>query len=147
MRFPRLLAVLPALALLPLAACVQPPAQAEAQPAKPVVREIYRSSTTALGQPLRFPHQNGTLVVTTYEIPPGARLPVHRHPQQRIAYVLAGELRVATPEGRDWTYKPGDVVVEMLDHWHFGETIGAETVRLLVIDQTEGNTPNTELHP
>ncbi|MFB9970385.1 cupin domain-containing protein [Pseudoroseomonas cervicalis] len=107
--------------------------------------EIYRGSATALGQPMRFPQRDGTLVIATYEIPPGARLPVHRHPQQRIAYVMAGRLLVATPEGRSWEYKAGDVVVEMLDHWHWGETLGEETVRLLVIDQTEGGGSNTEL--
>jgi quercetin dioxygenase-like cupin family protein len=144
LRFPRLMAVLPPMALLLLGACVQalPP-----EPPKAIVAEIFRGNSTALGQPLRFPRQNGTLVVTTYEIPAGARLPVHRHPQQRVAYVLAGQLRVSTPGGQGWNYKPGDVVVEMLDSWHSGETVGSETVRLLVIDQTEGNTPNTELHP
>lgn len=133
-------ALLPALAL---SAC----AQAPADPPKPKVTEIYRGSTTALGQKLRFPRQDGTLVASIYEIPPGARLPVHRHPQQRLAYVLAGRLRVSTPEGRGWEYGPGEIVVEMLDHWHSGETLGTEAVRLLVIDQTEGDTANVELHP
>ncbi|WP_245870470.1 cupin domain-containing protein [Teichococcus rhizosphaerae] len=109
--------------------------------------EIHRGGTTALGQKLRFPQKEGVLAASIYEIPPGARLPVHRHPQQRFAYVLAGRLRVSTPEGRSWEYGPGEVVVEMLDHWHSGETIGAETVRLLVVDQTEGDTGNVELHP
>lgn len=131
------------LPVLALSAC----APHSADPPKPKVTEIYRGSTTALGQQLRFPQKEGTLVASVYEIPAGARLPVHRHPQQRIAYVLAGRLRVGTPEGRGWEYGPGEVVVEMLDHWHFGETLGTETVRLLVLDQTEGNSGNVELHP
>ncbi|PHK93608.1 cupin [Pseudoroseomonas rhizosphaerae] len=138
--------MLPATALLPalaLAACAGHPAEAP----KPKVTEIHRGGTTALGQKLRFPQKEGVLAASIYEIPPGARLPVHRHPQQRFAYVLAGRLRVSTPEGRSWEYGPGEVVVEMLDHWHSGETIGAETVRLLVVDQTEGDTGNVELHP
>ncbi|EHM02379.1 cupin domain protein [Acetobacteraceae bacterium AT-5844] len=129
--------------LLMLAACAQP----VAAPPQPKVTEVFRGHETALGQPLRFPTHDGTIVVSIYEIPPGARLPVHRHPQQRLAYVLAGQLRVSTPGGQSWNYKPGDVVMEMLDHWHSGETLGTETVRLLVIDQTEGNSPNVELHP
>ncbi|WBV42435.1 cupin domain-containing protein [Pseudoroseomonas cervicalis] len=139
---PRGLALLAA--LLATACATPPPAPPAAPPAAKVV-EIYRGSATALGQPMRFPQRDGTLVIATYEIPPGARLPVHRHPQQRIAYVMAGRLLVATPEGRSWEYKAGDVVVEMLDHWHWGETLGEETVRLLVIDQTEGGGSNTEL--
>jgi len=135
--------ILAGLPLLALAACVQPPPP----PAQVRVVEVFRGSQTALGQPLRFPGRDGTVVVTTYDIPPGARLPVHRHPQQRMAYVLSGNLRVSTPGGRSWDYKPGDMVIEMLDNWHSGETLGTEPVRLLVIDQTEGNGSNTELHP
>ena len=150
MRFPLLVGA--AWLLLPLLAQAQPapaPAPQAADPAPPQARvtEIFRGRDTALGQPLRFPQKDGTLVVTLYEIPPGVRLPVHRHPQQRLAYVLAGALRVSTPDGRSWDYKTGDVVVEMLDHWHSGTPLGTETVRLLVIDQTEGDSPNTELHP
>ncbi len=134
---------LAALPLLALAACAQP----ASTPPGVQVTEVFRGHETALGQPLRFPQRDGTIVVSTYDIPPGARLPVHRHPQQRIAYVMAGELRVSTPEGQSWTYRRGDVVTEMLDHWHSGETLGTEPVRLLVIDQTEGNSPNVELRP
>ncbi|MBO1075713.1 cupin domain-containing protein [Roseomonas marmotae] len=132
-----------ALLLLPLVAC----AQAPVAPQQTKVTEIFRGHETALGQPLRFPQKDGTLVVSIYEIPAGSRLPVHRHPQQRVAYVMAGQLRVVTPEGKGWDYKPGDVVVEVLDHWHSGEALGSEAVRLLVIDQTEGDSANLELHP
>ena len=73
-----------------------------------------------------------------YEIPAGAKLPVHKHPSPRYAYVLAGTLRVATAdESRSWEYKAGDFIVEMIDAWHYGMNTGAEPVRLLVIDQVE----------
>jgi quercetin dioxygenase-like cupin family protein len=63
---------------------------------------------------------------------------VRRHPQQRMAYVLAGKIRFSTP---------GDMVIGMLESWHPGETLGTGPVRLLVIDLTEGKGSNAELHP
>jgi quercetin dioxygenase-like cupin family protein len=77
-------------------------------------------------------------------IPVGARLPVHKHPSARYAYVLAGSLRVADADNtRSWDYKAGDFIVEMIDAWHYGTNTGSEPVRLLVIDQVEAGKTNT----
>lgn len=111
-----------------------------------VVREMFSGSTTAAGQPIVLPRKDARLVVTTYDIAPGARLAVHKHPSPRYGYVLAGTLTVTDVEaGEDKTYWAGDVIVEMVDRWHFGANNGTEPVKLLVIDQTEGMAPNTEL--
>jgi quercetin dioxygenase-like cupin family protein len=60
--------------------------------------------------------------------------------------VLQGRLKVSTGDGsRSFEYGPGDVIVEMLDAWHYGETLGSETVKLLVIDQTPPGETNTVL--
>jgi quercetin dioxygenase-like cupin family protein len=73
-------------------------------------------------------------------------LPVHKHPGPRYAYVQAGNLRVTNVEtGQSIDYKPGDFIVEMIGLWHQGANVGTDTVRLLVIDQVEGNEPNTIL--
>lgn len=122
-------------------------ALADTAPAPPVVvREVFSGNTTAAGQPIVLPQKNARLVVSTYDIAPGARLPVHKHPAPRYAYVLAGTLTVTDAEsGEAKTYSAGDVIVEMVDRWHYGANTGSEPVRLLVIDQTEGTAPNTEL--
>ena len=73
-------------------------------------------------------------------------LPVHRHPFSRYAVVLEGVLRVARPGHAEVTdYRAGEVVVEMVDEWHYGTNIGTVPVRLIVIDQVEAGSPATVL--
>ena len=108
------------------------------------VTPVFSSTTTAAGQPIVLPQSNAEVRVSMYEIPVGVRLPVHKHPSPRYAYVLAGKLRVTDEDnGRTFDYAAGDFLIEMLDTWHFGTNIGTEPVRLLVIDQVEAGQPNT----
>jgi quercetin dioxygenase-like cupin family protein len=114
--------------------------------AKAVVKKLFAGSTTALGQKIALPQGDAEVTVLTYDIPPGARLPVHKHPYPRYAYVLAGRLKVSTgDDAKSFDYGPGDFIVEMLDTWHYGETVGSETVKLLVIDQAPPGATNTLL--
>ncbi|GGC64397.1 cupin domain-containing protein [Chelatococcus reniformis] len=107
-----------------------------AAPAAVSVAPVFRSDRTAADQPIRLPGGDVEVVVSRYTIPPGAKLPVHKHPHPRYAYVEAGTLRVSSADGaRSTLYRPGDFIVEMVDTWHFGAAEGAEAVKLLVIDQ------------
>ena len=122
--------------------------RSDAQEATGKVRasRIFSATTTNSGQPIVLPKGNAEVVVWVYDIPVGARLPVHKHPFQRYAYVLSGTLRVADAgNARTWDYKPGDFIVEMIDAWHYGTNMGTEPVRLLVIDQVEKGQANTIL--
>jgi quercetin dioxygenase-like cupin family protein len=99
---------------------------------------IFSATTTNSGQPIVLPKGNAEVVVWMYDIPAGSKLPVHKHPSQRYAYVLQGTLQVTDVENsRSWEYKPGDFIIEMRDGWHYGTNNGKEPVRLLVIDQVE----------
>lgn len=99
------------------------------------VTPVLRTIATATGQPIVFPQENAELVVATYEIAPGAVLPEHEHPHPRFAYVLQGNLRVDNTEvGKGDIYKAGDFIVEAIGQWHKGTNIGADPVKLLVID-------------
>lgn len=133
--------------LVPLAlAATLLPAAAEDKP--PVnVEEIFSGTRTAADQPILLPDGETQVIVSRFEIAPGAALPVHKHPHPRYAYVMAGELRVKSADGALSTdYGPGDFVVEMLDLWHSGSAIGEEPVVLIVIDQVPPGTANTILH-
>jgi len=111
-----------------------------------VVTPLASTDKTAAGQPLVLPGKDARVITSLFEIAPGATLPAHKHPYQRYAYVLAGKLRVTNLEtGESADYKTGDFIVEMVDRWHQGSNVGAEMVRLLVIDQVEGDAPNTIL--
>jgi quercetin dioxygenase-like cupin family protein len=107
---------------------------------------IFSATTTNSGQPIVLPQGNVEVVVWMYDIPAGSKLPVHKHPSQRYAYVLQGTLQVTDVENsRSWEYKPGDFIIEMRDGWHYGNNNGKEPVRLLVIDQVEKGQANTIL--
>lgn len=101
------------------------------------VKRVFSSTKTAAGQPITLPAGEVEVSVLTYDIAPGARLPVHKHPFARYAYVLGGDLTVTDADtGAATTYHAGDVVIEMIDRWHFAENAGTSPVRLLVFDQT-----------
>jgi quercetin dioxygenase-like cupin family protein len=108
------------------------------------VTPIMTTMTTATGQPIVLPKGNAEVRVSMYDIAVGARLAVHKHPFHRYAYVLAGTLRVADKDNvQTFVYSAGDFLIEMVDTWHYGEVIGTEPVRLLVIDQVEPGQEST----
>ena len=85
-----------------------------------------------------MPQKDAQIVVSIYDVMPGATLPVHKHPYPRYGYVLAGNLRVTNKDtGQSDTYKPGDFIVESVGQWHMGANIGGEPLKLLVIDLVE----------
>lgn len=114
--------------------------------AKVVVTPLASTTTTAAGQPIALPQKDAQVIVSMFDIPPGAVLPVHQHPFPRYGYVLAGTLQVTRIEtGEVQTYKTGDFIVEMIGQWHQGANPGPDAVKLLVIDQVEEGAQNTLL--
>jgi len=136
-----------ALTLLFAAALSANPAWALDAGGTPVVVTPLASRTeTASGQPITLPQKNVQVLVSTFEIAPGATLPVHKHPFARYAYVLDGTLKVTGIEsGNSNTYQTGDFIVEMIGQWHQATNIGTVPVKLLVIDQVEAGAKNTVL--
>jgi quercetin dioxygenase-like cupin family protein len=111
-------------------------------PGPVVSSQILSTIVTAADQPIVLPQGPVRLIVTRIEIAPGAALPVHKHPYQRYAYVLSGNLTVTqTDTGASNDYKPGEVVVEMVDRWHSGRSTGTDPVRLIVFDQVPQEMP------
>ncbi|AZO02061.1 MULTISPECIES: cupin domain-containing protein [unclassified Mesorhizobium] len=111
-----------------------------------VVTPLVSKTTTASGQPIALPQKNVEVQVSSYQIAPGATLPVHKHPFPRYAYVEQGTLKVTNVEtGAANTFKSGDFIVEMIGQWHQATNIGTDPVKLLVIDQVEQGAKNTIL--
>lgn len=111
-----------------------------------VVRQIMSATRTASGQPIILPRAEARVSVSEYTIPQGTTLPVHKHPFPRFAYVLEGTLSVTDEDtGQTFVYKQGEMIVEVVNQWHFGTNVGPSPVRLLVIDEVEGNRSNTIL--
>jgi quercetin dioxygenase-like cupin family protein len=121
-------------------------AQSDQPGAAVVVKQVTSTAVTASGQPITLPQKDVHVAVSTFDIPAGANLPEHKHPFARYAYVLAGTLRVTNTEtGRSETYKQGDFIVEAIDQWHKAANVGADPVKLVVVDQVEGEQGNTVL--
>lgn len=99
------------------------------------VTPVVTAPTTATGEPIVLPQKDVQVVVATYEIPAGAKLPVHKHSYPRYAYVLAGTLRETYVDlDKSVTYGQGGFILEGVNQWHKAETVGSEPVKLLVID-------------
>jgi quercetin dioxygenase-like cupin family protein len=114
---------------------------------KVAVKPVLTTTTTASGQPIAVP-ANPQVIVSTYDIPAGASLPFHKHPFQRYAYVMAGDLSVMNRDtGETYRYKTGDFIVEVLEQWHMGRNEGKTPVKLLVIDQVEPGKSNVVSAP
>jgi quercetin dioxygenase-like cupin family protein len=110
------------------------------------ITQLLSTTATSSGQPIVLPQKDAQIVVSTYDVMPGATLPVHKHPYPRYAYVLSGNLRVTNREtGHSDTYKPGDFILEAVGQWHTGANIGDEPLKLLVIDMVEKGQTNTVL--
>ncbi len=108
-----------------------------------IVTPLLNTLTTASGQPIILPKGRARLIVSTYEIAPGVKLPVHRHLYPRYAYVLDGQLRVTEVKThRKFDYKKDEFAVEMVGPEHFGENTGKTPLRLLVIDIVPRNVNN-----
>ena len=111
-----------------------------------VVTPVKTTAVTSTGQPIVLPLRNVEVTASIFDIAPGATLPVHKHPFPRYAYVLAGTIKVTNADtGKSDTFKTGDFIVEMIDQWHQGSNIGADPVKLLVIDQIEAGAQATIL--
>lgn len=118
----------------------------QAAAGKVVVRPVLSATTTSSGQPIVLPQKDAQVIASTYDIPPGAVLPKHKHPFPRYGYVLAGTIAVTNLDtGKTETFKTGDFILEAVDQWHYGATVGAEAVKLLVIDMVEKGQANVVL--
>jgi|SRR5262249_42464146 len=107
------------------------------------VTHVLSSTATSSGQPVVLPQRDAELVVSIYDVMPGATLGVHNHPYPRYAYVLSGVLRVNNIDtGQTDTYASGAFVLESVGLWHAGMSVGSEPLKLLVIDVVEKGQPN-----
>lgn len=146
MPLPRVLCVLVALGVALVLSSPVLALDPAAPAAQVVVTPLGSATETAAGQPITLPQKDVQVLVSSYEIPAGATLPVHKHPFPRYAYVLAGNLQVTNvATGKTTSYKTGDFIVEMIGEWHRAANLGADPVRLLVIDQVEQGAKNTIL--
>lgn len=106
------------------------------------VIQILKSSKQWDGSPLPpYPSKNPEITILSYEIPPGIRLPMHKHPVINAGVVLQGKLTVITKDGKQLNLNAGDSIVELVDKWHYGVNQDTVPVKLIMFYAGEVGTP------
>jgi quercetin dioxygenase-like cupin family protein len=90
-----------------------------------------------------YPQGAPEITVLKIVIPPGMRLPLHKHPVINAAYIVKGKLTVTTEENKRIALKAGDAIVEVVERWHYGRNDGTEPVEILVFYAGTPDTPIT----
>jgi quercetin dioxygenase-like cupin family protein len=79
-----------------------------------------------------YPSGQPEISILKITIPPGQRLPTHKHPVINGGVVIRGELTVTTDKGEVLHVKAGQPIVEVVNEWHYGANHGTEPVELIV---------------
>jgi quercetin dioxygenase-like cupin family protein len=129
--------ILSILLLLPLALF----AEDKSAPAK---ETLIVSTQAWTGQKLpSYPSGQPEISILKITIPPGQRLPMHKHPVINAAVVLRGELTVATDKGKVLHVKAGHPMIEVVNERHYGANHGTEPVELIAFYAGVKGTPIT----
>ena len=103
---------------------------------------VIRSGSDWTGSPLpSYLPSAPEVAVMKFTIPPQTALPVHKHPAINAAYVINGEITVVQEGGIRRTFKKGEVIVEMVEKWHYGINEGSVPVELVVFYATTKDLP------
>jgi quercetin dioxygenase-like cupin family protein len=79
-----------------------------------------------------YPKGTPEVTILRIKIPPGAQLPLHKHPVINAGVLLSGELTVVTEDNKILHLKAGDSIVEVVDKWHSGKNEGSILAEILV---------------
>lgn len=106
------------------------------------VTQILQATKQWDGSPLPpYPLKNPEITILGYEIPPGTRLPMHKHPVINAGVLLEGNLTVMTKDGKQLNLSPGDSIVELVNQWHYGVNQGPVPVKLIMFYAGEVGVP------
>ena len=111
------------------ATTVVPPAAHAGYPAEPLLS----TSTTVLGEPLRYPDGAAHVTSAIVTLAPGERTILHKHGVPMFFYILDGEITVDYGKRGKRTYLKGQSQIEAMGVAHFGENSGTEPMRLIAV--------------
>lgn len=81
------------------------------------------------------------ITILRIKIPPGAKLPMHKHPIINAGVLLSGELTVVTEDNKTLHLKAGDSIVEVVNTLHYGKNEGTDTAEIMVFYAGVKDTP------
>ena len=79
-----------------------------------------------------YPAGQPEIRILSITVPPGEKLPLHQHPVINAGVLITGHLRVHTKEGKILDLHAGDAIVEVVDTWHWGESLGSTPAHIIV---------------
>ncbi|MFU8768244.1 MAG: cupin domain-containing protein [Desulfotignum sp.] len=108
------------------------------------VKELARTQKSWDGALLSaYPEGQPEIRILSITVPPGETLAVHRHPVINAGVLLSGHLRVHTADGNVLDLNSGEAIVEVVDTWHWGESIGPDPAHIIVFYAGQTDTPVT----
>jgi quercetin dioxygenase-like cupin family protein len=116
-------------------------ASAQQEP-KIKVTPLLETVTTLTGQKLEYPKNNPQVKVSLAELPPGAAVGWHEHPNLRYVYVIDGTLTIEMEDGTRREFPAGTIFVEAVRTRHRGLNAGTTPARVLFIDHSEAGQSN-----
>jgi len=90
-----------------------------------------------------YPTGKAEITILKIIIPPGVKLPRHKHPVINAGVLLSGALTVVTDQGKTLYLKAGDSIVEVVDRWHSGINEGKEPAEIIVFYAGSPGSPIT----
>jgi len=72
------------------------------------------------------------ITILKIKIPPGAVLPLHKHPVSNAGVLISGVLTVVTEDGKTLHLNAGDALVEVVNTWHYGKNEGNKPAEIIV---------------
>ena len=97
------------------------------------VNVLAKSGSSWAGRVLPdYPNGKPEITILRIKIPPGAVLPLHKHPVINAGVLLSGELTVVTEEGKTLHLKAGEAIVEVVNTWHYGKNEGNKPAEIIV---------------
>ncbi|MCX5828660.1 MAG: cupin domain-containing protein [Deltaproteobacteria bacterium] len=83
------------------------------------------------------------ITILRINIPPGALLPMHKHPVINAGVMINGELTVFTEDKKTLHLKAGDTIIEVVNKWHYGKNEGNKTAEIIVFYASTPDMPIT----
>jgi quercetin dioxygenase-like cupin family protein len=132
--------------LLATAPAAAPAQQVQTPPVGPVgfaATTLLQTSTTVMGQPIRFPLGDSQFTAVLGEIAPGGQAGRHMHPVPLLVYILDGSLSIEMEGHGEHVVSAGEAFTEVVNTWHNGRNLGSTPARFLIVFAGQEGTPIT----
>ncbi len=109
-----------------------------------MVPELARTSKSWDGAALPgYPEGMPEITVLRITVLPGIKLPLHTHPVTNARFMLEGGLTVTTEDNEVLYLGEGEVVIEVVDKWHYGQNEGDKPAVIVVFYAVTPDKPIT----